>query len=114
MTDCPFIRWGKEEADYLIANQFSWIDQEPASFPYRCRAKIRYRQQDMACWAHPMEDGSMRIDFDLPQRAATPGQSVVFYQGEECLGGGIIQSVGPSYFEQKKELDLSFLSSSNA
>jgi tRNA-specific 2-thiouridylase len=97
-------------ADYILANQFSWIDQEPVSFPYRCRAKIRYRQEDQACLIQPMENGTMRIDFDLPQRAATPGQSVVFYQGEECLGGGIIQAIGPSYFDQKKKLTLALQS----
>ena len=92
-------------ADYLIADQFTWIDEAPP-LPYRCRAKIRYRQEDHPCTIQTLENGSARIDFDQPQRAATPGQSVVFYNEEECLGGGVIQTIGPSYHEQKKNMSL--------
>ncbi|MBS0626053.1 MAG: tRNA 2-thiouridine(34) synthase MnmA [Verrucomicrobia bacterium] len=88
-------------ADSLIAGPFSWIDRPP---PTRCRAKIRYRQEDQACTIEPLENSFFQIHFDVPQRAATPGQSVVFYDGDECLGGGPIRSVGPSYYEQGKEL----------
>jgi tRNA-specific 2-thiouridylase len=58
----------------------------------RCTAKTRYRQPDQACTIHTdsNEAGGVRVVFDQPQRAVTPGQSVVFYQGEICLGGGII------------------------
>jgi tRNA-specific 2-thiouridylase len=55
-------------------------------------AKTRYRQADQACFVQPLEDGRCKAVFDQPQRAITPGQSVVFYQGEVCLGGGIIES----------------------
>lgn len=92
-------------ADYLIADKLTWIQEAP-QLPHRCRAKIRYRQQDQACTIQPLFDGKVRVDFDEPQRAATPGQSVVFYDKDECLGGGIIQTVGPSYYDQKKELSL--------
>jgi tRNA-specific 2-thiouridylase len=92
-------------ADYLIADHLTWIEKIP-SLPYRCRAKIRYRQQDQACTILSIGDTQVRVDFDVPQRAATPGQSVVFYDGDECLGGGVIQSVGPSYYDQRKELSL--------
>ncbi len=91
-------------ADTLVANQFTWIDTPPASFPYSCRAKVRYRQEDQPCTLFPIENGAATISFDTPQRAITPGQSVVFYQGDICLGGGIIQSAGPSYYTQKKTL----------
>lgn len=58
----------------------------------RCTAKTRYRQPDQACtvYADSNDAGGVRVVFDQPQRAVTPGQSVVFYQGEICLGGGII------------------------
>ena len=73
-------------APALMASQFTWIDEPPASMPYRCTAKIRYRQAEQLCTLH--ENGE--VIFDAPQRAITPGQSIVFYQGELCLGGAII------------------------
>jgi tRNA-specific 2-thiouridylase len=50
------------------------------------------------------ENGRIRVVFDLPQRAITLRQSVVFYEGDVCLGGAMIESSGPSYFEMKKPL----------
>jgi len=58
--------------------------------PLACSAKVRYRQADQACTVR-REGGGYRVDFEQAQRAVTPGQSVVFYQGECCLGGGIIE-----------------------
>ncbi len=72
----------------LQTKELTWIAESPTHFPYRCAAKIRYRQKEEACTLH--ESGL--VEFDAPQRAITPGQSIVFYQGEVCLGGGIIQS----------------------
>lgn len=69
----------------LLIKDLTWVAETPA-YPLRCTAKIRYRQQDTPCTLY--EDG--RVVFDEPQRAATPGQSAVFYQGELCLGGGVI------------------------
>lgn len=63
----------------------TWVDIEPA-YPLRCTAKIRYRQQDTPCTLY--ETG--KVQFDEPQRAVTPGQSIVFYHGAICLGGAII------------------------
>ncbi len=74
----------------LEADQVHWIDSSPPSLPLRCRAKIRYRQPEQSCSVEACAD-RLRVRFDSPQRAVTPGQSVVFYQGEHCLGGGIIQ-----------------------
>ena len=91
-------------ADDLRASNFTWVAEPPPSFPYRCRAKIRYRQEDQACTLHAAENGPALIAFDEPQRAITPGQSIVFYQGDLCLGGATIASVGRSYYEQKKPL----------
>lgn len=59
----------------------------------RCSAKTRYRQPDQACTVYPDVDGGVRVVFDQPQRAVTPGQSVVFYQDELCLGGGVIARI---------------------
>lgn len=76
----------------LRAAQLHWVTGEPPELPLRCTAKIRYRQQDQPCHLETDEAQHCRVRFDSAQRAVTPGQSVVFYQGEVCLGGGIIES----------------------
>ncbi len=76
----------------LHAAQLSWVDGEGPSAPFSCRAKTRYRQADQACTITRLDTDSCEVDFKQPQRAVTPGQSVVFYDGEICLGGGIIES----------------------
>lgn len=86
-------------ADYLLATEPSWV-AEPPVFPKKCTAKIRYRQNDQACTVSLQDDGKLRVDFDEPQRAITPRQSVVFYEGNVCLGGAIIDVAGPSHFSQ--------------
>jgi tRNA-specific 2-thiouridylase len=58
--------------------------------PYRCTAKTRYRQADQPCTLTETVNGYIKVTFDLPQHAVTPGQAIVFYQGDECLGGGTI------------------------
>lgn len=75
----------------LRAQDVLWIAGEPPQMPLRCTAKIRYRQADQACELVASTDG-YEVFFQSPQRAITPGQSVVFYVGELCLGGGIIES----------------------
>lgn len=80
-------------ADSLVATDPSWVAEEaPSPLPYRCRAKVRYRQPDQACTITRIEEGKLHVHFDEPQRAITPRQSIVFYQGDVCLGGAIIQS----------------------
>lgn len=74
----------------LHASQLHWVDRMPIREPLRCTVKTRYRQQDIACTIHPIDDEHIEVIFDEPQVAVTPGQSAVFYQGEICLGGGII------------------------
>jgi tRNA-specific 2-thiouridylase len=76
----------------LIAKSLNWICQPPSLLPFACHAKTRYRQTDQACHIRRLENGVCEVDFEQPQRAVTPGQSVVFYHDEECLGGGIIDS----------------------
>src|SRR5690606_3327837 len=75
----------------LTVSQVDWVSGEAPSMPYRCKAKTRYRQPDQDCVIEACSEG-YRVMFDQPQRAVTPGQSVVFYDGEVCLGVGIIES----------------------
>gem|GEM_PF-4596587 len=58
----------------------------------RCSGKIRYRQRDQLCQVEQIASDRVRVVFDRPQRAVALGQSVVFYDGEVCLGGGIIEA----------------------
>jgi tRNA-specific 2-thiouridylase len=76
----------------LIAENVHWINGTPPHFPFNAFAKTRYREIDQACIIESSETGQLKVVFDKPERAVTPGQSVVFYQGDHCLGGGIIVS----------------------
>ena len=76
----------------LEAGQLDWCTNKPLIEPLRCTAKTRYRQADQACQVEPLANDCVKVYFNQPQRAITPGQSVVFYDGEVCLGGGIIES----------------------
>lgn len=75
----------------LLAKQLHWISDLAPLFPLHCQAKIRYRQQDQTCIVNLIDKETVEVEFDIPQRAITPGQSIVFYQQDTCLGGGIIQ-----------------------
>ncbi len=91
----------------LDSEMIDWIagEQDIPETGLRCTAKTRYRQPDQTCtvYRHPDFIQGVKVLFDSPQRAATPGQSVVFYQGQNCLGGGVIRSVNaplPDYLQQ--------------
>ena len=77
----------------LKVSQLHWINPRPCEEEFSCMAKIRYRQSDQACRIKVSENGTVcTVTFDEPQRAATPGQSLVMYQDDICLGGGVIES----------------------
>lgn len=76
----------------LEAVHLDWCRNEPLTEPIECSAKTRYRQSDQFCRLEPAGIDRCRVVFKQPQRAITPGQSVVFYQGDICLGGGVIEA----------------------
>ena len=74
----------------LIATDVHWISGKAPELPFKCHAKIRYRQPDQECVIEKIEDGKLFVSFTHPQRAITPRQSIVFYQDDCCLGGALI------------------------
>lgn len=74
---------------HLICSDVHFVGQSIAE-NFSCTAKIRYRQQDHACDVVTLSDGQFQVSFHEPQWAITEGQSIVFYHGQKCLGGGII------------------------
>jgi len=90
-----FVAQGNE-TDWLLcsrlrASELTWIAGTAPGAEFACTAKTRYRQVDQACRVRICDDGCM-VEFETRQRAVTPGQSVVFYRDEECLGGGVIDA----------------------
>jgi tRNA-specific 2-thiouridylase len=77
-------------ANTLTAQDIHWINQPPPVFPLIATAKTRYRQPDQTCIINSVDETTVQVVFDQPQRAIAPGQYVVFYAGECCMGGGII------------------------
>lgn len=83
-------------ADGLSAIELNWLIDPPQG-TFKCKAKVRYRQPEQPCTV-TVEDNRVKVVFDHPQRAMTQRQSVVFYDGEKCIGGGIIDEIAPNYF----------------
>lgn len=84
---------GPEEdllASSLIVERANWLDGAPPAGAIRASAKIRYRTSAAAATVTPLPDGGARVDFDAPQRAVTPGQACVWYDGDVVVGGGAI------------------------
>ncbi|WP_444925182.1 tRNA 2-thiouridine(34) synthase MnmA [Microbulbifer sp. DLAB2-AF] len=75
----------------LVATQTHWINGAAPGESFRCQAKTRYRQPDQDCTIRVQKGGNLTVEFDEPQRAITPGQSLVLYDGEICLGGAVIE-----------------------
>ena len=77
----------------LVATNLNWIAGQAPVDPFNCTAKFRYRQPDQAVTVQMIDDDSCEVVFGQPQKAVTPGQFVVFYDGDICLGGGTIDTV---------------------
>lgn len=75
----------------LTATDVHWVSGTAPETPFRCTLKVRYRQPDQGATIVALDSQRCRLRFERPQRAVTPGQSVVFYRNEECLGGGTIE-----------------------
>lgn len=74
----------------LTADNLNFIPFDTLEAPLKCTAQTRYHQKDMPCTVYPNDDGTVRVEFDQPQRAISKGQAVVFYDGEYVIGGGTI------------------------
>jgi len=80
--------------DSLTATELSWVaGAPPKPLPFRALAKVRYRQLDQECTIEKIENDRAFVTFASPQRAVTPRQSIVFYDGDICLGGGMIEPI---------------------
>ena len=77
----------------LLANDWNWISFESLTEPIRVTAKARSRMTEQPATVYPEADGFARVEFDEPQRAITPGQAVVLYDGDIVVGGGTITEV---------------------
>jgi tRNA-specific 2-thiouridylase len=84
-TDSPYLF-----SNRLWSERAHWIAGTAPATRFACSAQTRYRQQDEACEVEVREDGTLAVVFERPQRAVTPGQSLVLYDGEVCLGGAVI------------------------
>ena len=88
-----YVAHGSEEKLYskgLIMNSCNWIPSEPEQKEFTCTAKFRYRQPEQGCKVKILKD-KIEVEFAERQRAITEGQFAVFYQGDKCLGGGVIE-----------------------
>jgi tRNA-specific 2-thiouridylase len=74
----------------LIATDVSWTEGRPVAAGSRVQCQIRYTGGPLDCTVYPQQDGCVRVAFDAPARGISPGQGAVFYEGHQCLGGGLI------------------------
>jgi len=89
--DHPLLHAGE-----LASEPPAWVGGQAPRLPLRCEAQVRYRQRPFECVVEANGAGGLHVSFDRPQRAVTPGQSVVLYQGDLCLGGAVIARAGAS------------------
>lgn len=80
-------------SDSLVATDMSFVSDRPVEAVFHCTAKFRYRQEDVGVTVHLLEGNKANVIFDEPARAVTPGQALVLYDGDICLGGGTIDEI---------------------
>lgn len=105
-TNTVFVERGdhsKLYRDELFLQTIDWL-VEPECFPMQIKAKIRYRQTDQPCRLDRIKDGTFKVSFDDAQKGAVLGQSVVFYDENLCLGGGVVTGLGEDYYSSGKPL----------
>jgi len=83
----------------LLASQVHLVSSEKITQPLTVKAKIRYKHKEAKAIVKPVEEDRARVEFEKPQRAITPGQSVVLYDGDVVVGGGIIEETDLKAFE---------------
>ena len=77
----------------LVCGPIHWLVDGQEKLPLTCYAKTRYRQADQACVISPADNNQHYVVFSTHQRAVTPGQYIVFYDKNQCLGGAVIESM---------------------
>ncbi|MBC1456583.1 tRNA 2-thiouridine(34) synthase MnmA [Listeria newyorkensis] len=80
-------------SDSLVATDMSFVSDRPVEAVFHCTAKFRYRQEDVGVTVHLLDGNKAHVVFDEPARAVTPGQALVLYDGDVCLGGGTIDEI---------------------
>ncbi|KGL45372.1 tRNA 2-thiouridine(34) synthase MnmA [Listeria sp. SHR_NRA_18] len=80
-------------SDSLVATDMSFVSDRPVEAVFHCTAKFRYRQDDVGVTVHLLDGNKANVVFDEPARAVTPGQALVLYDGDVCLGGGTIDEI---------------------
>jgi tRNA-specific 2-thiouridylase len=81
-------------SDELVADNINWVRGMTPEFPLNIKARVRYRHAEAAAAVTPLDKGSVYVKFSAPQMAVTPGQTVVFYDGDTLIGGGTITRQG--------------------
>lgn len=92
IADNTLVLGRKDEAvcTSLIADDVNYIAFADPTEPFECTAQTRYHQREAACTVYPLKDGKTRVEFKSVQKAVSPGQSIVFYDGDIIIGGGKI------------------------
>ena len=97
-SDSPFLL-----SSTLHSEPAHWISGHPPARHFECAAQTRYRQQEEPCTVAVGDDGSLQVRFNRPQRAVTPGQSLVLYDGDACLGGAVIATTDAPLELQRRD-----------